>query len=165
MADRMAMMSHGRLLQVAPPDIIYESPASRLVAEFVGDINVLEGRVSAVAGEIVTVEHPLIGMIELDEEDRLPAAGEAVAVGIRPEKIAISHDAPSTPGPNRVKGEIWDIGYLGDITMVQVMVGGDEGQLVKVSLTNRTRRIERPFAWEDEVWLSWDVEAALLLRP
>ena len=49
------------------------------------------------------------------------------------------------------------------MTMVQVMVGGDAGKLFKVSLTNRTRRIERPFAWEDKVWLSWDVEAGMVL--
>jgi putrescine transport system ATP-binding protein len=66
---------------------------------------------------------------------------------------------------NKLRGEIWDIGYLGDMTMVQVMVGGDGGHLLKVSLTNRTRRIARPFAWEDEVWLSWDVEAGLVLPP
>ena len=164
MADRMAMMSAGRLLQIAPPDIVYEAPANRTVAEFVGDINVLEGRVTAVSRDLVTVEHPQIGTLQLDEEaDALPVVGDTVAVGIRPEKIAISHDEPPA-GPNRAAGEIWDIGYLGDITLVQVMVCGDAGQLVKVSLTNRSRRIERPFAWEDRVWLSWDVEAGLVLR-
>jgi putrescine transport system ATP-binding protein len=63
-----------------------------------------------------------------------------------------------------VKGEIWDIGYLGDFTMVQVKLDGEAGQLVKVALPNRSRRAERPIAWEDRVWLSWDVEAGILLR-
>ena len=71
---------------------------------------------------------------------------------------------------NKVAGEIWDIGYLGDFTMIQVMVGGqgDEGeggQLIKVALANRTRRLARPFAWDDRVWLSWDVEAGVVLPP
>jgi putrescine transport system ATP-binding protein len=47
--------------------------------------------------------------------------------------------------------------------MIQVMVGGEGGTLLKVALANRTRRIERPFAWDDAVWLSWDVEAGLAL--
>jgi putrescine transport system ATP-binding protein len=162
MADRMAVMDHGRLLQIAPPDLIYEAPASRFVAEFVGDINLIEGRVTAVAGDLVSLECEPVGVIELDEDAPGCRPGDALTVGLRPEKIALSHDEPPQ-GVNKVAGEIWDIGYLGDMTMVQVMVGGDEGRLFKVSLTNRTRRIERPFAWEDRVWLSWDVEAGMVL--
>lgn len=164
MADRMAVMDHGRLVQIAPPDVIYEAPVNRHVAEFVGDINILEGRVEAVAGDLVSVMTPLAGIVELDEEAPALAPGAPVLVGLRPEKIALSHDEPAQ-GTNKVRGEIWDIGYLGDMTMVQVMIGGDDGQLLKVSLTNRSRRIERPFAWEDEVWLSWDIEAGLVLKP
>ena len=109
------------------------------------------------------VETPLAGRLELDEEARGFAAGAPILVGLRPEKIALSHEEPPQ-AVNKVAGEIWDIGYLGDMTMIQVMVGGDEGKLLKVSLTNRTRRIERPFAWEDRVWLSWDVEAGMVLE-
>ena len=164
MADRMAVMDHGRLVQIAPPDVIYEAPVSRHVAEFVGDINILEGRVESVEGDLVSVMTPLAGIVELDEEAPALSPGAPVLVGLRPEKIALSHDEPAQ-GTNKVRGEIWDIGYLGDMTMVQVMIGGDDGQLLKVSLTNRSRRIERPFAWEDAVWLSWDVEAGLVLKP
>jgi len=164
MADRMAVMDHGRLVQIAPPDVIYEAPVSRHVAEFVGDINILEGRVESVEGDLVSVMTPLAGIVELDEEAPALSSGAPVLVGLRPEKIALSHDEPAQ-GTNKVRGEIWDIGYLGDMTMVQVMIGGDDGQLLKVSLTNRSRRIERPFAWEDAVWLSWDVEAGLVLKP
>ncbi len=164
MADRMAVMDHGRLVQIAPPDVIYEAPATRYVAEFVGDINVLEAQVTGVEGDVVQAHASLLGAMVLDEEAERPAIGATVAIGLRPEKIALSHDEP-VQSVNKVRGEIWDIGYLGDMTMVQVMVGGDGGQLFKVSLTNRTRRIERPFAWEDTVWLSWDVEAGLVLKP
>lgn len=164
MADRMAVMERGRLLQIAPPDLIYEAPANRYVAEFVGDINVFDARIRAVEGELVSADAPLIGAIAFDEEAVRLAAGESVAIGLRPEKIMLSHEEPPQP-VNKVRGEIWDIGYLGDMTMVQVMIGGDAGRLLKVSLTNSTRRIARPFAWEDEVWLSWDVEAGLVLPP
>ncbi|MGE7472346.1 ABC transporter ATP-binding protein [Bosea sp. NPDC003192] len=162
MADRMAVMDDGRLLQIAPPDLIYEAPASRFVAEFVGDINLIEGRVTAVEGDLITLESLPVGVIELDEDAPNCRPSDALTIGLRPEKIALSHDEPPQ-GVNKVAGEIWDIGYLGDMTMVQVMVGGDDGKLFKVSLTNRTRRIERPFAWEDRVWLSWDVEAGMVL--
>ncbi|WP_332682573.1 ABC transporter ATP-binding protein [Bosea sp. (in: a-proteobacteria)] len=164
MADRMAVMDHGRLLQIAPPDVIYEAPASRTVAEFVGDINLIEGKVIAVDGDLVRVDSARLGEIELDEDEPGLRPGEPVCVGLRPEKITLSHDEPAQQ-LNRAQGEVWDIGYLGDITMVQVMVGGDDGQLLKVSLANRTRRNERPLAWEDKVWLSWDVEAGMVLAP
>jgi putrescine transport system ATP-binding protein len=164
MADRMAVMSHGRLLQIAPPDVIYEAPANRFVAEFVGDINVIDATVSAVDGDLVTLESPLLGRIELDEDAPTCRPGDRLGVGLRPEKITLGHEEPQQ-GANKARGEIWDIGYLGDMTMVQVMVGGDDGLLCKVSLTNRTRRNERPFAWEDQVWLSWDVEAGMVLPP
>jgi putrescine transport system ATP-binding protein len=161
MADRMAVMDRGHLVQIGPPDVIYEAPVNRQVAEFVGDINVLEGRVMDVAGDLVRVETALVGAVELDEDAPALAAGDAVMVGLRPEKIGLSHEEPDQTA-NKVRGAIWDIGYLGDITMVQVRVGE---ALLKVSLANRTRRIARPFAWEDEVWLSWDVEAGMVLRP
>ncbi len=164
MADRMAVMNRGKLVQIGPPDVIYEAPANRYVAEFVGDINLLEGRVAAVSGDLVTIESAVAGTVELDEETLAPKPGDAITVGLRPEKIVLSHDEPAQP-VNKVAGEIWDIGYLGDFTMVQVMVGGDDGHLLKVALANRSRRIERPFAWEDRVWLSWDVEAGLVLPP
>ncbi|WP_410492144.1 ABC transporter ATP-binding protein [Bosea sp. 685] len=162
MADRMAVMDHGRLVQIGPPDVIYEAPVNRYVAEFVGDINVLEGRVSLVDGDLVRVETAVAGPLELDEDAASFVPGDALLIGLRPEKIALSHDEPAQ-GLNKVKGEIWDIGYLGDVTMIQVMVGGEGGTLLKVALANRTRRIERPFAWDDAVWLSWDVEAGLAL--
>jgi len=161
MADRMAVMDRGRLVQIGPPDVIYEAPVNRQVAEFVGDINVLEGRVTDVAGDLVLIETSFAGMVELDEDEPTLAAGDRVMVGLRPEKIELSHDEPAQ-ARNKVRGAIWDIGYLGDITMVQVRVGET---LLKVSLANRTRRIARPFAWEDEVWLAWDVEAGMVLAP
>ncbi|WP_293806969.1 ABC transporter ATP-binding protein [uncultured Bosea sp.] len=168
MADRMAVMDHGKLVQIGPPDVIYEAPANRHVAEFVGDINIFEGRIAAVEGELVRADVPIVGTVELDEEAPALKPGEPLIVGIRPEKIEIAHDEP-LQAVNKVAGEIWDIGYLGDFTMIQVMLGqGDEGQggqLVKVALANRTRRMARPFAWDDKVWLSWDVEAGMVLPP
>jgi putrescine transport system ATP-binding protein len=169
MADRMAVMDHGKLVQIGPPDVIYEAPASRHVAEFVGDINIFEGKVAAVEGELVRAEVPHVGTVELDEEAPALKPGEPLVLGIRPEKIEIGHDEPGQV-VNKVAGEIWDIGYLGDFTMIQVMLGrqddqGEGGQLVKVALANRTRRMARPFAWDDKVWLSWDVEAGVVLPP
>ena len=162
MADRMAVMEHGRIVQIAPPEMVYETPVNRSVAEFVGDVNIIEGKVARIAGDLVTIEAPVFGRVELDEEEVGATAGDTVWVALRPEKVRVAHDEPAQAF-NKVAGEVWDIGYLGDFTMVQVKVGGEDGPLVKVAVANRTRRVERPIAWDDKVWLSWDVEAGVLL--
>ncbi|PPD14896.1 MAG: polyamine ABC transporter ATP-binding protein [Methylobacterium sp.] len=160
MAHRIGVMQKGRLAQVGTPGEIYEAPATRAVAEFVGDITIVEAIVTQVAGEVVTLRHPIIGPIELDDEGEKPAPGANVHVGLRPEKIALSAIPPHEP-VNRVEGIVWDIGYLGDMTMVQVKLA--DGSIMRVSVTNRARRAERPLGWDDRVWLSWDVEAPILL--
>ncbi|WP_284177428.1 ABC transporter ATP-binding protein [Rhabdaerophilum sp. SD176] len=162
MADRISVMERGRIAQVGAPEEIYEMPANRYVAEFVGDINVFEGVVDEVKGEIISLDGRH-GPIILDDPDPSLAIGQTVSVAIRPEKISITLEEPAQP-TNKMTGEIWDIGYLGDFTMVQVKLDGEAGQLVRVALPNRSRRAERPIAWEDRVWLSWDVEAGILLR-
>ncbi|MCZ8260290.1 MAG: ABC transporter ATP-binding protein [Beijerinckiaceae bacterium] len=162
MADRISVMERGRIAQVGAPEEIYEMPTNRYVAEFVGDINVFEGIVEEIKGEIIALGGPGGSMI-LDDPNPTVDLGQKVNVAIRPEKLSITLEEPPQP-TNKVKGEIWDIGYLGDFTMVQVKLDGEAGQLVKVALPNRSRRAERPIAWEDRVWLSWDVEAGILLR-
>ncbi len=164
MADRIAVMDHGRIVQVAPAEEVYEQPANRYVAEFVGDVTIAEGVVTSVRGHLVHIHAPHFGAIEIDEEEGRANVGAPALVALRPEKIQIGHDEPAQP-LNKVRGEIWDIAYLGDFTMMQVKVGGDDGPLVKAAIANRTRRMERPFAWDDMVWLWWDVEAGVLIDP
>lgn len=160
MAHRIGVMQKARLAQVGTPAEIYEAPETRAVAEFVGDITIFEAIVTKVEGEVVTLLHPTIGTIELDDEGDKPAPGTRVDVGLRPEKITLGFTPPHET-VNRVEGIVWDIGYLGDMTMVQVKLA--DGTIVRVGITNRTRRSERPIGWDDRVWLSWDIEAPILL--
>ena len=162
MADRISVMERGRIAQVGAPEEIYETPANRYVAEFVGDINVFDGVVSQVEGEIVSLDSAA-GPLVLDDPHPNLAAGQTASLAIRPEKISIQAEQPAT-GVNRAAGEIWDIGYLGDFTMVQVKLDGADGQLVKVAMPNRSRQTSRPIAWEDRVWITWDVADGILLR-
>jgi putrescine transport system ATP-binding protein len=160
MAHRIGVMERGRLVQVGTPADIYETPATRGVAEFVGDISVIEAHVTRIEGEHIHLAHPLIGALLLDHDGAMPDPGAGVAMGIRPEKITLAFDAPAQ-AENRVAGEIYDIGYLGDLTMVQVKIA--DGTILRASFANRTRRFERQIGWGDAVWLSWDIEAGILL--
>lgn len=157
-ASRVAVMDHGTIKQVATPARIYEQPNSVYVADFIGDVNLIEGRVSAVNGAA-----------QLDWAEGRPAligqsggelgTGDRATFAIRPEKIAISKEEPEAR--NRVFGRILDIGYLGNLSTYHVQL--PEGPVIKCEVGNRSRLERRDFTWEDEVWLSWTDTAGLVL--
>jgi spermidine/putrescine transport system ATP-binding protein len=153
MSDRIAVMHHGRVLQVATPAEIYERPATRSVAEFIGELNLLEGRVTARHGALATVA---VGELALHV-----AAHDAPAqllVAIRPEKIALGTKSIATD--NCLAGQIEDSLYLGTDTQYRVRVG--EALLLNVRAQNRGHA---PFARGAPVYVSWPAEAARVLAP
>jgi putrescine transport system ATP-binding protein len=160
-ADRVAVMNQGRIIQVATPAEVYEQPNSRYVADFIGDINLLEGRVTGNANGTVALDCAETGaLIEVDQavDTKL---GEAGWFAIRPEKVSISHDPPAEPSVNCIAGEVWDIGYLGDVSVYHVRLPG--GATLRSTVTNRTRLVERPITWEDKVWLTWSRDGGVVL--
>ena len=164
MADRIAVMDRGRLAQVGTPAEIYESPATRSVAAFVGDVTLFEGTVERREGDLVTVQGASGQAFRVaagpQHEAAALAAGQAVAVAVRPEKMELLADAPE-PGPNVLAGEIWDIGYLGDWTTYRVRIA--DGSIVRVARANASRHVARPLTWEDRVWLRFAPDAAVVL--
>ena len=158
-ADRIAVMDHGQIIQVATPSEIYEQPNSRYVADFVGDINIIEGKVAARDGHLHVLETPQ-GRIEANHDQPIEE-GATAWFAIRPEKMRIALDAPPDAAANCLAGEIWDIGYLGDMSIYHVHFA--DGTVLKSSQTNTTRLTERPIGWDDKVWLSWGRDAGVLL--
>jgi putrescine transport system ATP-binding protein len=160
-ADRIAVMDHGRVIQVATPAEIYEQPNSRYVADFIGNINLIEGKVSASAAGATRIDAPQAGaVIEIDQAVEAKV-GDQVWFAIRPEKIRISLDAPLPGSPNTLSGEVWDIGYLGDVSIYHVRLAN--GATVTATVTNQTRVVERPITWEDKVWLTWSRNGGVVL--
>jgi len=158
-ANRIGVMNDGRLIQVAPPPEIYEQPNSRWIADFVGDVNLIEGRVvEAVAGGMTIASESAGPLRTAHVADARP--GDAVWVALRPEKIGIVRDRPASD-VNRAVGEVREIGYLGDHSIYKVDLAG--GFVMKVAVANMMRLIERPFAVGDRVWLSWASDAGVVL--
>ena len=160
MASRIAVMDHGKLVQVDTPDRIYESPNSVYVADFIGDVNIIKGRSSNLRHDIAELDWaqgapPVKGMAG----DNLIANAEASFV-IRPEKIGISKEEPLELH-NRVRGQVEDIAYLGNISTYYVRL--PNGTLVKSQTSNSRRLARRDITWQDEVWLSWTDTAGLVL--
>ncbi|GGE33928.1 polyamine-transporting ATPase [Agaricicola taiwanensis] len=160
-ADRVAVMDKGKLIQVATPGEIYEQPNSRYVADFIGDINIIEGRITGASGGRVTIgsaeaEAPLTVASEADL-----AKDTTAWIAVRPEKTRLSLDAPPAGTANALTGTIFDIAYLGDWTVYLVQLPG--GKILRVSQANMTRTVERPISWDDKVHLWWAPEAGVLL--
>jgi putrescine transport system ATP-binding protein len=159
MADRIGVMNHGRLVQVATPSELYEQPNSRWVADFIGDVNLIEGRL----GEGGVIESTSGRMRMAHAGHAKP--GDTVWVALRPEKVRIALEPPAGAPENTVEncaaGIVWDIGYLGDLSIYKVKL--DSGLMLKASVANLTRLVERPIAWDDKVWLTWSPEAGVVL--
>ena len=161
-ADRIAVMDQGRLVQVAPPAQIYEYPTSRYVADFLGDVNLIEGRVAGMeeAGARLTWSEGRPDLNCPANADLKP--GDTAWFGIRPEKVAIDKDMPAErPGQNAVEGTVWDIGYVGNLSTYHVKL--DDGQMVRAQVANRVHLSRREISWEDRVWLSWGKDDGVLL--
>jgi putrescine transport system ATP-binding protein len=160
MADRIGVMDHGRLVQVATPAEIYEQPRTRFIAEFVGDVNLIEGRVAGGEGGLWRIETAAGAPLVVDDPDEDLDIGQEVAVAIRPEKMSLSREPPRD-GANRLAGAVWDIGYLGDWTIYRVKL--DAGPVLRVSRANVSRFVEAPVTWDERVHLSFAPDAAVIL--
>ena len=162
LADRIGVMNGGRLAQVATPSDIYEQPNSRWVADFIGDVNLIEGRVvSSALGQII-IESVAGGRL-LVTHPTDTVAGASVAVALRPEKVHIDAIASSPASDeNCFAGRVMEIGYLGGVSIFKVKL--DNGLDMKVTVANRRRLTEQLIATGDRVWLSFPPEAGVVLR-
>jgi putrescine transport system ATP-binding protein len=159
MSTRMAVMNEGRIRQIGTPTEIYEFPANRFVAGFIGALNQFEGRVLDQDGEMLRVRADSAGADLVVRCPQAVAPGSPVAVAVRPEKLLVSVEEP--PGDNRLRGTVEEIAYLGDVSIYHVRVAG--GALVEAQLTNRERRGAAPLTWGDAAWLAWSADDALAL--
>jgi putrescine transport system ATP-binding protein len=167
MATRIAVMSEGRILQVGRPGEIYETPNCRFVADFIGSVNLFEGRVRKDEADHVIIESP--------EASHYVSHGitgtdnMAVGVAVRPEKIVLQPDAPTLSqrareeehGHNCVQGVIASISYFGNETQYQVKL--DSGMQIKVARTNAARHAESGLRREQRVHAWWDGSDVVVL--
>jgi putrescine transport system ATP-binding protein len=140
-ADRIGVMDAGRLEQVATARELYEAPRSRWVAEFVGDVNILEGQLQSREASRLMIATGAAGIIAV-AEPRQAIVKTAVCVAIRPEKIKLSRrgpvsDALGAHAINRLEGTVTDVSYLGGVTSYKVKL--DSGAVLRSSMANTAR--------------------------
>ncbi|MCV2873545.1 ABC transporter ATP-binding protein [Defluviimonas sp. WL0050] len=159
-ASRVAVMDHGKMIQVDTPDRIYETPNSVYVADFIGDVNIVEGTATPKGDGKVAIAWAE-GQPEISASIAEGVApGTKVHFAIRPEKVAISSDRPEGKA-NVIEGTVHDIAYLGNISTYKVEVAG--GRMIKAQVANDRRIARRDISWDDKVWLSFTDTAGVVL--
>jgi putrescine transport system ATP-binding protein len=159
MASRIAVMSKGRVQQVGSPEEVYEHPRNRFVADFIGNVNIFDGRLSvdendrcaAVTGiGEIHVSHGVAGTLNMP-----------VGIAVRPEKIEISKQRPES-SVNLFTGKVKEIAYFGSYN-TYIVVASD-GSRVKVTEANTSRHDLSNITWEDDVYFWWADTAGIVLR-
>ena len=161
MSSRIGVMEAGRIVQISTPSALYEYPATRFVAEFIGGVNMLTGTVMAQAEDRLTVRcHEL----EADVIARYPQpipVGTDVSIAIRPEKIDAEETAPAAGADNVVTGLVVEIAYLGDVSVYHVKT--DQGFVLRVQETHAARTSDPHYDWGDRLYLAWKPADAIVL--
>ncbi len=160
MATRIALMDSGRIRQVATPDEIYESPTSRFAAEFIGSVNMIEGRIEEDMKDYVTIRAPQLPDVIYVGHGISGYEGQDVAFAVRPEKVQISKEEPAQPH-NKARGKIEDIAYFGSHSVFHVRL--PTGFKMMANFANQERWASEGMTWGDEVWVCWGENEGVVL--
>ena len=160
LASRIGVMNHGEIVQAGTPSEIYEFPNSRFVADFVGSVNMFEGKLVEDEPDYVRIgSAELGGTIYVSHGISAPPEA-TVWAALRPEKIFMSISAPAGGADNVVRGNVQDIAYLGDLSIYLVKLA--TGKVVRVTQPNTSRHAEA-IGWDQQVYLSWDATSPVVV--
>jgi len=158
MATRIAVMSEGRILQVGAPAEVYETPATRYIADFIGNVNLMDGKLTSDNPDHVIIDcadcrhyvgHGITG-----------TEGMSLSVALRPEKIHLSREQPADAF-NCAAGVVQDLAYFGAFTVYRLKLAS--GAMLKVSMSNTARHRDDELTWGDPAWASWSATAHVVL--
>ncbi len=159
MSDRIAVMKDGVLQQLGDPVTLYEKPANRFVADFIGESNLLPGKVESVSGERATLAFGQ-ELMSAQVGDASPAIGQEVYVAIRPEKLLIASEG-EMPG-NSLSGAVSQVIYIG--TDTRYIVDLASGASIAIRVQNSGGRDVQAFRRGEQVRISWATEDARTLH-
>jgi len=160
LASRIGVMNHGQIVQIGTPLDIYEYPQTKFVADFVGSVNLFEGRLVEDEADHVRISCAELGAVVYVDHGISSAPDVTVWVAIRPEKVRLEREPP-TVRENVAQGIVREIAYMGDMSIFIVELAG--GKLVRVTLPNIMRRAEDRFSAEERVYLSWHASSPVVV--
>src|SRR6202453_3043659 len=159
LASRIGVMDHGEIVQAGTPSEIYEFPGSKFVADFVGSVNIFEGKLIEDEPEYVRIVSNELGATVYVSHGISAAPDAIVWVAVRPEKIFMS-TAPPQGTDNVARGAVQDIAYLGDLSIYLVKL--PTGKVVRVTQPNTSRHAEA-ITWDQTVFLCWDATSPVVV--
>jgi putrescine transport system ATP-binding protein len=160
LSSRIGVMNNGEIVQKGTPSQIYEYPASRFVADFIGSVNIFQGRVVEDEADYVRITSNESGCPLYIDHGVSTVAGAQIWVAIRPEKITVSKEKPASED-NCTHGTIDEIAYMGDLSVYHVLL--DSKKRVRVTIPNLTRTGSGRFTWDEKVYLSWQGSSGVVL--
>ena len=154
LATRIGVMNQGEIAMIGEPTDIYEFPNSRFVANFIGSANMVEGIVTEDEPDHVRIRSAELGC-DIHVGHGVDCAPDQILWwAIRPEKVHLSREKPANPhNANVTHGIVEDIGYLGDMSVYQVVL--DSGKRLRVTQTNTVRGNPDAITWDEQVYVSW----------
>lgn len=161
-ATRIGVMDNGKLIQVDEPREMYERPINRMIAGFIGQVNLFEGRVSGSGKQQTIISDDTGGTLESDEKTDLKD-GQTVWIAVRPERVLLKTRAKgrAANAANKATGVLSDIMYLGGITHIQITL--ESGTRVRITISEHWDEDEAKLKIGDRVEISFEKRAARLL--
>ncbi len=160
-SDRIAVMSAGKALQIGAPKALYNRPVSVEVADFIGQMNFLDARVTNVADGQAVLDAAGLGEVKAPTNTGFVHKGATVIVAVRPEKLTISREQPAN-GRSAVQGIMLAVAYLGDRSHYYVSVEGSDKPLA-IAAQEVDASLGQSLERDAAVWLSWADDALILL--
>ncbi len=162
MSDRIAVMDQGKVLEADSPTSLYAMPRTRFVAEFLGAMNIFEGRVGSSDGKALIVDTDRLGRVRLPASSGSHEPGDAVVLGLRPEKIFAGANRKSAHDAS-AQAIVRSAAYLGDRTHLYVTVQ-DQTEPILVAMQNADDTNRAKYQSGDGITVSWPQQAVLLLE-
>ena len=167
MADRIAVMDQGRIIQLGTPHDIYETPNSRFVADFIGSVNLFDGQVVVDEADHVVIDTPHARVYV--SHGITGTQGMPVSAAVRPEKICLSlapplaaeRASPAEDGFNQTPVTVQSMAYFGSFTTYHVKLA--DGRLIHVTQQNAARHDEHKLQTGDRAWAWWDGSDVVVL--
>lgn len=160
LATRIGVMDAGEIVQVGEPPEIYEHPNSRFVADFVGSVNMFEGRVVEDEPEHVRIESPELGGTIHVGHGVAGTLNQKLWYAVRPEKLRLSRERPAG-ARNAFPAMVEEVAYLGDLSIYRLRL--PTGKVLQASQANVARYREDAISWDEQVWASWNDTAGVVL--
>jgi len=160
LASRIGVMNQGRIVQVGTPHEIYEFPGTRFVADFIGNVNLFEGRLREDEPDHVLIDSPEFGSAIYVGHGVSAPPDAKVWAAIRPEKLQLTREQP-TSLHNHAPGVVREIAYMGDMSILLVKL--DSGKTVRVTQPNTYRHADDHLTWDERVWVSFHESSCVVV--